>query len=171
MKFFILSALFIFNAFAWGVNVDRIAYTYNPTMERIAEKTQMVFDQTDLAPVEGVYRFQYNVDGRVNPKGMIENTLYDLYIDDQQAFLAQSDNQSLKNIAKLLNYRNIRGDRSINRALKIVETELKALNNDPELLLFSLESMGWGSFGEANGFAIFDRANKQFIIVQSGDAE
>lgn len=171
MKLFILSTLFIFNVFAWTTNIDRINYAYNPVMERIAEKTQLVFNQTDLAPVESVYRFQHNSTQIVNPRGMIENTLYDMYIDDQQAFLAQTDDQSLKEVAKLLNYRNVRGDRAVNRALKIVETELKGLRNDNHLLLFSLKSMGYGSFGEANGFAIFDRENKQFIIVQSGYAE
>lgn len=168
MKLFLLSTLFILNVFA--VDFDYLSNSTNPIMERIAQKTQMVMNQADLAPFEDVYRLKY-FSGRINPKSLIEEILLDLYIDDQDAYLAQTDTQSLKRIAALLNYRNIRADRDINRAMKIVEIELKALNNDPQLLLFSLESRGYGSFGEGNGFAIVDRVNSELIIVQAGYAE
>ena len=169
MKLFILSTLFILNAFA--VDFNFLQMNQNPIMDRIADKTEMAMDQAELAPFEAVYKIKYNVANRVNPKGLIEAIMYDMYIDDQEAYLAQTDTQSIKRIAKLLNYRNIRGDRDINRAMKIVEVELKAINQDPQLLLFSLESRGWGSFGEANGFAIVDRVNSELIIVQAGYAE
>lgn len=169
MKLITLLSLIIFNVFA--VDFNYVSTTMNPVMDRIADKTQMAMDQADLAPLEAVYKMQYNAAPGTNPKTLIESILYDLYIDDQSAYAAQTDTQSLKRIAKLLNYRNVRVDRNILRALKIVETELRGLNNDPSLLLFSLESRGYGSFGEANGFAIVDRANRELIIVQSGYAE
>lgn len=168
MKLFILSILFIFNAFA--VDFNFLDTNMNPVMDRIADKTQMVFDQTDLAPYESVMKIQY-APTSMNPKRLIEEILLELWVDDQDAYLAQTDIQSIKRIAALLNYRNVRADRDINRAMKIVEVELKAINNDPQLLLFSLESRGYGSFGEANGFAIVDRMNRELIIVQSGYAE
>jgi hypothetical protein len=168
MKLMTILCLLLFNAFA--VDFNYLSSTMNPTMDRIADKTQMAMDQADLAPFEAVYKMSYVAPG-TNPKTLIEEILYSLYIDDQSAYLAQTDPQSLKRIAKLLNYRNVSGDRNILRALKIVETELRALNNDPDLLLFSLESRGYGSFGEANGFAIVDRTNNELIIVQSGYAE
>lgn len=168
MKVLIVLSVLILNAFALDFTVINNTDSY--TLDRIANQTLFAMDSSDLAPSELVIKFSFNNINNMSPRKIIEETLFDIYIDDQRVIPVNTSEAEIKRISKLLNYYN-QSSRDVLRAMKIVETELKALLNDSTLLLFSLETTGYGTFGEGNGFAIYDTITGQFIIVNAGYAE
>jgi len=168
MKVLLLMSTLIFNAFA--IDFTMLNTMDSPVLERIANKTQFAMDTADLAPNEMVFKISHNNIYNLSPRKIINDILFDLYIDDQRVIPASVTASELKRISRLLNY-NRRTNRDVLRGVKIVETELKALYNDSSLLLFSLETTGYGSFGEGNGFAIYDTISGELIITQAGYAE
>lgn len=102
----------------------------------------------------------------------LEAILINHYIDDAKIFARPAESaEDLSRIASLLNYKKSDAPEIVSALARIESALGSALKASQGLALFSVESQGYGSFGEGSGFAVVDVANAELIIVETGYAE
>jgi hypothetical protein len=101
-------------------------------------------------------------------EAQIRAVLVDHYIDDIVADCTV--NASIERSVKNLNYRK-KPESEVGERLARIWSSIEAALALPNLQLCVLDSTGYGSFGEGNGYALWDAEHHELLMVITGYAE
>ncbi|RME72131.1 MAG: hypothetical protein D6776_09295 [Planctomycetota bacterium] len=93
------------------------------------------------------------------------------YIDDVQPTAIPDPAGAIDRVVNNLDYIRSATPEAARRLDRVRDALAQAFGPGTDLELLSLDSQGYGSFGEANGFAVLDSARGQVLIALSGYAE
>jgi hypothetical protein len=110
------------------------------------------------------------LDGAGGWEAAITDHLLASYMDDMDVSAAPSNDAAVAHAAHNLDYIGS-GTAGARDRVAAIEAALRDSLTDPDLALFTLDSRGYGSFGEGNGFAVVDTTTGESLVVVSGYAE
>ncbi|MHC4392642.1 MAG: hypothetical protein ACYS22_15190, partial [Planctomycetota bacterium] len=115
------------------------------------------------------HRFNLSDPG-ASAEAEITQYLTERYIDDDDVNARPKDAAAISAAVKNLDYLAT-GSAEAAESLAAIEAALTNALANPDLELYSLDSRGYGSFGEGNGFAVVNRSSGEVLIALSGYAE
>lgn len=171
MKILIASLFlsFLFNpALAAKIIYKDIESLRNNEFSRLSQEVERNLIGSGVGDFEVVHRFEVLDHGQRGWEAIIEKVLRGLYLDEIEIIATENQPEVVEEIVETLNFNGVE---SAEDRLRVIKDSLSAPLKRYGLALYILESNGFGTFGEGNGFAIVDVENDQGLIVVTGIAE
>jgi hypothetical protein len=153
-----------------GVSHADIASFGNASLEALGAEVDGQLGDGALGHEETVMRLEVSVPDGVSWEDAVEKVLVEHYMDDMKAVARDATPADIDHVVANLDYLKT-GTADAQARLGVVRNALTAHAGDPALKLYALDSQGYGSFGEGNGFALVDTSTGQAFIAVSGYAE
>lgn len=140
------------------------------TNQTLNELVKSLTDEMNGSEMGDVFSYKLEIEAE-DLNGEIETFLMDKYIDDVKAFATEEEDTDIIASVNNLNYYRLNTRNEFLRLENMMMTLELFLGYENSAELIKLDSQGYGSFGQASGFAVYIPSTKEMFILLSGYAE